>query len=93
MWFLSRASSNCREKLTRSSHLFVQVFCPERLWIIEFNFGLKKTKFLQSWQSVGLYLLIGMLIMNLYYIHTEKYSSNCCVVNFDTQISSSQSEE
>ena len=34
-----------------------------------------------------------MLIMNLYYIHTEKYSPKSCVVNFDTQMSSSQSEE
>ena len=34
-----------------------------------------------------------MLIMNLYYIHTEKYSSKSCVVNFDTQMSSGQSEE
>ena len=32
-----------------------------------------------------------MLIMNLYYIHTEKYSPKSCVVNFDTQMSSSQS--
>ena len=28
-----------------------------------------------------------------YYIHTKKYSPKSCVVNFDTQISSSQSEE
>ena len=28
-----------------------------------------------------------------YYIHTEKYSPKNCVVNFDTQMSSSQSEE
>ena len=31
--------------------------------------------------------------MNLYYIHTEKYSPKSCVVNFDTQMSSGQSEE
>ena len=29
----------------------------------------------------------------IYYIHTEKYSPKSCVVNFDTQMSSSQSEE
>ena len=28
----------------------------------------------------------------IYYIHTEKYSLKSCVVNFDTQMSSSQSE-
>ena len=28
-----------------------------------------------------------------YHIHTEKYSLKSCVVNFDTQISSSHSEE
>ena len=31
--------------------------------------------------------------MMIYYIHTEKYSPKSCVVNFDTQMSSSQSEE
>ena len=30
---------------------------------------------------------------SFYYIHTEKYSPKRCVVNFDTQMSSSQSEE
>ena len=30
---------------------------------------------------------------SLYYIHTEKYSKKSCVVNFDTHMSSSQSEE
>ena len=29
----------------------------------------------------------------LYCTHTEKYSPKSCVVNFDTQMSSSQSEE
>ena len=33
------------------------------------------------------------LIIIFYYIHTEKYSSKSYVVNFRTQISSSQSEE
>ena len=31
--------------------------------------------------------------MMIYYIHAEKYSPKSCVVNFDTQMSSSQSEE
>ena len=31
--------------------------------------------------------------MMIYYIHTEKYSPKSCVVNSDTQMSSSQSEE
>ena len=31
--------------------------------------------------------------MMIYYIHTEKYSPKSCVVNFDTQVSSSLSEE
>ena len=31
--------------------------------------------------------------IHIYYIHTEKYSPKSCVVNFDTQMSSSQSEE
>ena len=29
----------------------------------------------------------------LYYIYTEKYSPKSCVANFDTQMSSNQSEE
>ena len=29
----------------------------------------------------------------LYYIYTEKYSPKNCVTNFDTQMSSNQSEE
>ena len=33
------------------------------------------------------------LAKSIYYIHTEKYSSKSYVVNFRTQISSSQSEE
>ena len=39
--------------------------------------------------SVGTYLWRK----DLYYIHTEKYSPKSCVINFRTQISSSQSEE
>ena len=34
-----------------------------------------------------------LLVLYSYYIHTEKYSPKSCVVNFRTQISSSQSEE
>ena len=36
--------------------------------------------------------LLG-LVKSIYYIHTEKYSPKSYVVNFRTQISSSQSEE
>ena len=37
--------------------------------------------------------ILGWIGLFFYYIHTEKYSPKSCVVNFDTQMSSSQSEE
>ena len=36
---------------------------------------------------------VSTLLARVYYIHTEKYSPKSYVVNFRTQISSSQSEE
>ena len=44
------------------------------------------------WYDVVRYDMIWYDMM-IYYIHTEKYSPKSCVVNFDTQMSSSQSEE
>ena len=41
----------------------------------------------------GLSLRQQQLQMIIYYIHTEKYSPKSCFANFDTQMSSSQSEE
>ena len=44
------------------------------------------------WYDVVRYDMIWYDMM-IYYIHTEKYSPKSCVLNFDTQMSSSQSEE
>ena len=38
-------------------------------------------------------LFCSVYAINIYCIHTEKYSPKSCVLNFDTQMSSCQSEE
>ena len=52
-----------------------------------FYFAKYKTK------EARLLLHSGIYIFSIYYIHTEKYLPKSYVVNFRTQISSSQSEE
>ena len=49
--------------------------------------------FLEDWNLTSLEYYGGRWNINYYYIHTEKYSPKSYVVNFRTQISSSQSEE
>ena len=46
--------------------------------------------YVMIWYDIWYMIWYDMMI---YYIHTEKYSPKSCVVNFDTQMSSSQSEE
>ena len=49
---------------------------------------------LQQYKWTTIKIRLTRLIINaIYYIHTEKYSPKSYVVNFRTQISSSQSEE
>ena len=50
--------------------------------------------FFEKLQSASAYLVpYSELKMTFHYIHTEKYSPKSCVVNFDMQMSASQSKE
>ena len=68
---------------------FVQkLLVTQCLFFLSNHLGKAKSIFLSLW--VICFPRIGMFF---YYIHTEKYSPKSYVVNFRSQISSSQSEE
>ena len=83
----------------QTDHGHTRLYMPQKHEIYGFFYGFSKVfaenfiKNILREMKNGLSLRQQQLQMIIYYIHTEKYSPKSCFANFDTQMSSSQSEE